>query len=97
MQLGSLLFPILIWLLLEYKKLRRQVSDIHVYTFNQCINIQPKINFFVANFFMIKVNKVLTIWDLRYGTLQAECVLDKLKQENPTDIVSYTSLFKFQV
>ncbi|CAG8683373.1 14506_t:CDS:10 [Cetraspora pellucida] len=43
------------------------------------------------------INKVLTIWDLRYGTLQAECVLGTLKQENPTDVVSYPSLFKFQL
>ncbi|CAG8580117.1 20698_t:CDS:10, partial [Racocetra persica] len=43
------------------------------------------------------INKVLTIWDLRYGTLQAECVLGTLKQENSTDIASYPSLFKFQL
>ncbi|CAG8586268.1 27141_t:CDS:2, partial [Dentiscutata erythropus] len=42
-------------------------------------------------------NKVLTIWDLRYGTLQAERVLGTFKQENPTDIISPPSLFKFQL
>ncbi|KAF0467801.1 RNA binding protein [Gigaspora margarita] len=45
----------------------------------------------------VSINKVLTIWDLRYGTLQAEHVLGTLKQENPTDIISSPSLFKFQL